>query len=85
MRDDLATQLRSSIVDIERELSALEPMGSTALKRAWSSLVALLDLGPEPRLRACPHCGGLNNFAATRCSTCWSKVPAETQGALMLR
>lgn len=75
MRDELATQLRSGILDVNRELSALEPTGSTALKQAFASLVTLLDLGPEPKLRACPKCGGLNMFAATRCGTCWTSVP----------
>jgi hypothetical protein len=50
-------------------------MNSTPVREAWQRLVVALDLGPEPAVRPCPHCGRLGMAAATRCGFCWNATP----------
>jgi len=69
--------VRTAVEDVGHEVSAVA--GATGgsgrkLEAVWGRLVDLLALGPPPALRPCPHCGGEGMLAATRCSTCWSKL-----------
>jgi hypothetical protein len=52
------------------------------LERSWASLVKLIDVGPEPEVRACPTCGGTIMRAATRCMHCWAKSTPPTSAAV---
>lgn len=45
--------------------------GSPALRSAWATLVAAIDLGPEPGTRECPNCGSDCMREATTCGFCW--------------
>lgn len=67
----LAT-MRSLITVMDREL-ATTPR-SDELRKAWTEMVEVLALGPEPQLRTCPSCGEIGMRAATRCSRCWSAL-----------
>ena len=72
--------LRPIVEALDREMSRLLARGdvpgadTTALVSSWADLVAFLDLGPPPELRACPFCGGAGMREATRCGTCWKKL-----------
>lgn len=79
------TQLRNLVTDVGKEIALVHPKDAgaptereapeSALDTAWSRLVKLLDLGPEPELRECPKCRRLNMLGATRCGHCWSVLP----------
>jgi hypothetical protein len=74
------SEMRVLVTRIDSELSRLRPSDvspsgeRTPLESAWSSLVAILDLGPEPEMRECPVCGALGMRGATLCGNCWSKL-----------
>lgn len=81
--DAQRTRLRAMVRAIDREMSRLPKTpvtsdeSSTAPRGArasWAALVALLALGPEPKVRQCPVCGQIIRRAATRCRACWSKL-----------
>jgi hypothetical protein len=72
--------LRPIVEALDREMSRhlarpdVALADTTALLSAWAELVEILDLGPPPELRACPHCGSVGMRAATRCGACWRKL-----------
>jgi hypothetical protein len=73
--------LRTMIASMDEEmakLTALTVAGDGAavapLTAVWRDLVRTLDLGPAPRVRSCPTCGGTCMAAATLCASCWSKL-----------
>jgi len=66
-------KLRGLVQTLERELEAL-PGDRDAAKLACAGLVAALDLGPEPEVRACPKCGTLGMLGASRCGHCWAHL-----------
>ena len=72
--DKSLAELRTLIAIVEQELVAGPP--SPKLRTAWADVVNALALGPAPELRDCPSCGEVGMRAATRCSRCWSALPA---------
>lgn len=72
--------LRPIVEAMDREMTRFLARGEAgvddmgALLSSWAELVAFLDLGPPPELRACPFCGGVGIRDATRCGTCWRKL-----------
>jgi hypothetical protein len=76
------SRLRALVTRVTRELAEVEgnARGERAdlasLSLAWTSLVGELDLGAEPALRACPHCGRSILLVAVRCRYCMSRSPA---------
>lgn len=83
------SQLRKSVANIERQLEALslqsqtEPsQTSTAeLRAAFSRLVQLLALGPEPEVRECPFCKHIVRSAAKLCGYCWKTLQPLTEAS----
>jgi hypothetical protein len=80
--DPERSHLRSVVMAVEREVSHLKqvmPRESAVLTDGlienWENLVALLALGPEPQYRPCPFCDNLGIRSATRCVSCWEKLP----------
>lgn len=72
--DERSSRLRALVAEVEL---TIPDAGADPMRVAWRRLVAALELGPEPEIRACPRCGGLGMLAATRCGHCWSAlVPA---------
>jgi hypothetical protein len=69
--DARRSQLRAMLVDVETAMTAA---GAETVRPAWNRLVAALDLGPEPEVRACARCGELGMRAATRCGHCWAAL-----------
>jgi hypothetical protein len=69
-------KLRALIATLERELDAMPTQGAVAAQAACKELVAAMDLGPEPAVRACPGCGALGMAGASRCGHCWANLPA---------
>jgi hypothetical protein len=49
------------------------------LRLDLAEIVSALDLGPEPAMRRCPHCGAACRAAATTCSNCWTKLIPVTE------
>lgn len=79
--DETLAKLRVSVEAIGLELGQAP---STALHAAWTELVALLALGPEPETRECPGCHGIGMRAASRCGRCWAALeplPVTSNGA----
>jgi len=73
--DVACDRLRTLIATIEGEIARLPATGDgTALHASWSELVKVLALGAQPELRECPVCHGSGFRAASRCSSCWSKL-----------
>jgi len=78
------SRLRALVATVEKEIALVPATGTaaqgappqTALEMAWSRLVGMLDLGPEPEMRTCPACKMICMLAATRCSRCWASLPA---------
>ena len=78
------SRLRTLVAGVEKEmalvLSTRTPAEGqprkTALEMTWSSLVGMLDLGPEPEMRVCPECKHLYMAGATLCGECWNHLPA---------
>lgn len=70
--EDKKTQLRTMVADVEL---AMVDVSSEPVRDAWRRLVAGLELGPEPEVRACPHCGRIGMAKATRCGFCWKATP----------
>jgi anaerobic selenocysteine-containing dehydrogenase len=70
--------VRAAVEDVSREVAlatAAGAGGATAgLQGAWKRLVDLMDLGPAPAYRTCPHCGGVGMLLATRCGVCWESL-----------
>jgi hypothetical protein len=70
---------RSNLRAIVAEIDAVVGAGdAAAFSEPWRRLVAALDLGPEPALRACPRCKELGMLGATRCGYCWFALPATS-------
>lgn len=75
--------LRAIVAAVDREIAKLRatapaggderPGGDPALSRA--ELADALALGSAPELRKCPLCHGVGMRAATRCGSCWTKLP----------
>jgi hypothetical protein len=81
--DAARSKLRDLVAAVDREMSRLpKPQGGAedaamgGLRVAWSALVDLMALGPEPEYRTCPTCGNIGMRTATVCGYCWSKLPA---------
>jgi hypothetical protein len=73
---ELRTTLASMAVDLG-QLSNESAESGAARRRLLASLAQLekvLALGPEPELRACPHCYRLGMRAATLCGYCWTRL-----------
>jgi hypothetical protein len=70
--EDKQTKLRTMVAAMELAMADVE---STPAKDAWKTLVGGLDLGPEPKRRACPTCGKLGMANASRCGFCWNATP----------
>jgi hypothetical protein len=74
---DLVTAVSTDIAHAQDPVLPPEKQPTwTALAMDWSALVNMLDLGKKPEMRACPICGRLGMFEATRCGYCWSAQPA---------
>jgi hypothetical protein len=85
--DAACDQMRTLVETIDGELTRLRSSDdgtATALRASWSDLVKLLALGPKPELRECPVCHGSGFRAASRCSSCWTKLEplADTHAAI---
>jgi hypothetical protein len=75
------TKLRTVVATISEQIANRPGAGEDALATAWSELLALLALGPEPQDRACPNCGEIGMGAATRCRRCWQALtPPKAEG-----
>jgi hypothetical protein len=81
--DAARSRLRGLVAKVTQEIEHLsEPANAEAAKKpnglndAWTALVKQLDLGPEPEVRDCPHCGHICMRAATVCAYCWKELPA---------
>jgi hypothetical protein len=70
--DTAQTQLRALVGVIDQEMVQAPP--TPALRAAWTELVGVLALGPEPETRECPVCHGIGMRAASRCGRCWSAL-----------
>ena len=79
------SKLRSLVARVAREVEEVERLAEKGrgegLSVAWTSLVSELDLGVEPALRECPHCGRGILRAAVRCRYCMTRSPAEAAEA----
>lgn len=83
------SRLRTLIAEVEKEIglvlgtltTAEGPPRKTALEMTWSSLVGMLDLGPEPEMRVCPECKHPCMLGATRCGHCWTSLPALSRAS----
>jgi hypothetical protein len=76
--------VRSAIEDVSRQVALAEATGTEPIKGlavAWRKLTALMDLGPPPDYRTCPHCGATGMLMATRCGTCWEALTPPRQPA----
>jgi hypothetical protein len=80
--DAARSRLRGLVAKVSLEIERLsEPVNAdgkknkSGLNDAWVALVKQLDLGPEPKVRDCPHCGHICMHAATVCAYCWNKLP----------
>jgi hypothetical protein len=79
------SQLRALVLAVEGEMAkdpgTVTVAGSqpekSALAVAWSRVVGMLDLGPEPEMRACPQCRSLCPSGASRCGHCWTAMPTS--------
>jgi hypothetical protein len=69
--DGRRSHLRTVMAELETAMTAA---GAEGMRPAWNRLVAALDLGPEPEVRACPSCSALAMRAATLCGHCWSPL-----------
>jgi len=76
--DGRRSQLRSLLTQLDRAIVGLHPSSDGAavhqVEDAASALTAMLDLGPEPHVVACPICGRLGMSGATRCGFCWTAL-----------
>jgi hypothetical protein len=78
------SRLRALVATVEKEIALVPATGGavegpspkTSLGEAWSLLVKMLDLGPEPLMRTCPTCKQPSMLAASLCGHCWSRLPA---------
>lgn len=72
--DERRSRLRAIVTEMDL---AMVDAGTDRIRTAWKSMVTALDLGPEPAVRTCPHCGQIGMKAASRCGHCWATlVPA---------
>jgi hypothetical protein len=80
--------VRSAIEAMDREVSRLAAHASVNgaarlrdLLASWNTLIDLLELGPRPERRECPHCGSVGMRNATRCGRCWMELvpPAPSE------
>ena len=73
------SRLRALVAAVAREVQSVDGQAqggaATSLSFAWTSLVAELDLGAEPTLRECPHCGRAILRRAVRCRYCMKRSP----------
>lgn len=90
--DAQLTRLRAIVATIGAEMSRLRTLipngdGATttaSAHAAWDELVALLALGPEPEMQQCPVCGEMIRRAATRCRSCWTRLPSSDDSLTVL-
>ena len=83
------SRLRALMEAMEKEmnpahLQAGDPkLTATPMGLAWKRVVDMLDLGPEPKMRACPACKHQCMLGAARCGHCWVALAAlpETTSA----
>lgn len=69
---------RSIAVAVDRDLSRLEnSCDQERLKKNWTELLGLLDLGPEREYRECPSCHNMGMSLASRCGFCWIKLTPD--------
>lgn len=75
IHDDARARLRRLLALLQDQVKASsDAVGRPGLQRSFDAVVTELDLGPEPRLRACTVCGAVGMRDATLCSVCWSKL-----------
>lgn len=70
-------KLQGAIDQVDREIAILGRSLSneaSALRTAWSRLVAVLALEPARAMRNCPRCGEAGMRDATICGYCWLKL-----------
>ena len=86
--DAARSRLRAAVEAVDGAVSRLTPAvlgedtSSGGLLTSWRALVDLLALGPEPKTRECPVCGGFGMHDATVCGYCWTKLaPLASSGA----
>lgn len=70
--DGKKSRLRAMVAEVD---VAMGHSSSAPAREPWQRLVVALELGPEPAVRACPHCGKLGMAEATRCGYCWRPTP----------
>jgi len=80
--DPAQSYLRSVVTAVDFEMSHLRQAMTDEshatvgrLIDRWEELVSSLALGPEPEYRECQFCGNIGMRLATRCGSCWSKLP----------
>jgi hypothetical protein len=80
--DPARSHLRSVVTAMDCEMAHLKQgrgrksqETTDRLIENWEELVTLLALGPEPEYRECPFCGNIGMRSATRCGSCWGKLP----------
>ena len=80
--DESVTKMRVAVEAITREVA--QSPSTPAFHTAWTELVGLLALGPEPETRECHVCHGVGMRAASRCGRCWTALeplPVLSNGA----
>lgn len=80
------SRLRTLVAAAEKEMALVlntpdEQARKKALEMAWSRVVGMLDLGPEPEMRECPECKHPCMARATLCANCWTHLPALATNA----
>ena len=70
--DGAVTKLRAIVAVIDQEMLHAPP--AATLRAAWTELIDVLALGPEPQTRECPTCHSIGMRAASRCSNCWASL-----------
>jgi hypothetical protein len=70
--DVTRARLRATLAAVASEISHLSAP-SEALRSVFAELVTQLDLGPEPAMLACPHCGKQGLRIASLCGFCWKR------------
>lgn len=83
------SELRQTLTNIEHQLDLLALQSQTEpsqrsmaeLRTAFSTLVRLLALGPEPEVRTCPACGHIVRRDAKLCGYCWKALEPLPEAA----
>ena len=73
--------MRASVAAVSAAMARMPPLDNASadapereLRKTWTALTDLLDLGPEPALRECPTCKRSGMHNATVCIHCWAKL-----------